>query len=126
MVKEKKEIAVETVFVLPRNQFYWSYQINEGAVHTESKETIFSFLKSFVQENQYSTLVNLISRLQPFLILVRDNKVIELQKKDTDISYLRKNIEDELSAIANSAHSFKKRETLDEKIEKVRDKVLKL
>ena len=125
MVEEKKEIAVETVFVLPRNQFYWSYQINEGAIHTEPKEQIFEFLKEFVSARQYRFLIDLLSRMQPFLILVRDDRVIELSKKDIDISYLRKNIEDEITGVLNNYDFNNTNKTLNTKVKELQKRVLK-
>lgn len=125
MLEENKEIAVETVFAIPRNQFYWSYQINEGAVHTEPKENIFEFLKEFIPSSKYSKLIDLIARMRPLLILVREERVIELAKKDVDLSYLRQNIEDEIAWVLNNYNSFSKPDSLDEKLKTFQKKVLK-
>lgn len=126
-IKNKEnEIAVETIFVFPRNQFYWAYQINEGATHTESKEEIFKFLKDFTPNEKYYKIVDLLSRFQPFLILVREKEVIELSKKETDYEFLKDVINSEISNTLSTLEIKRnEKKTIQEQIDYFQEKFLK-
>jgi predicted house-cleaning noncanonical NTP pyrophosphatase (MazG superfamily) len=122
--EQETSIAVETVFVLPRNQFYWSYRINEGATHTIKKEEIFDYLKEYVTQKNYAKLADLLARFRSFLILIKEDRVVELTKKLHDEEYYRKTIEDEIFSIASSSGriSLEKGDSLLKKVEEIQKK----
>jgi uncharacterized protein YPO0396 len=122
--EQETSIAVETVFVLPRNQFYWSYRINEGATHTIKKEEIFDYLKEYVTQKNYAKLADFLSRFRSFLILIKEDRVVELTKKLHDEEYYRKTIEDEIFSIASSSGriNFEKGDSLLKKVEEIQKK----
>lgn len=126
-MEKKKEptTAIETIFVIPRNQFYWGYRINEGAIHTETKENIFEFLKEFLPSPQYGKLASFLSRFRPFIILVKEEKLIELKKKEIDREFTRKLLEDEISQVMNFTNFKEKESSLDKKLEDIFQKVKK-
>ncbi len=102
MNEQETSIAVETIFVLPRNQFHWSYRINEGAIHTIKKEEIFDFLKEYTSQVNYAKLLDFLSRFRSFLIFVKEDKIIELTKKLQDTEYYRQVLENEIFSILSS------------------------
>lgn len=112
----KTSIAIESFFVIPRNQFYWSYKINEGVLHTIHQDRLFNFLKGHVSQKNYLVLTNLISKFKPFIILVKEDKIIELTKKEVDSKHYRKNITAELDTVLKSKQYKQQQSKEKEKI----------
>lgn len=112
----KTSIAIESFFVIPRNQFYWSYKINEGVLHTIHQDRLFNFLKGHVSQKNYLVLTNLISKFKPFIILVKEDKIIELTKKEVDSRHYRKNITAELDTVIKSKQYKQQQSKEKEKI----------
>lgn len=112
----KTSIAIESFFVIPRNQFYWSYKINEGVLHTIHQDRLFNFLKGHVSQKNYLVLTNLISKFKPFIILVKEDKIIELTKKEVDSRHYRKNITAELDTVLKSKQYKQQQSKEKEKI----------
>ena len=77
---EEATIAIESIFAIPRNQFHWGYKINEGVLHTIKKRKTFRVLKRKSVSKELCLLADLISRFIPFIILVKEDKIIELKK----------------------------------------------
>jgi len=121
--KDKDTVAIESFFVLPRNQFYWSYKINEGVLHTIKKDDIFEFLKRQVSLKNYVNLTDLLSRFRPFIILVKEDKIIELSKQEVEASYYRENIVSELRSVLDKKKFKHEKESLDKKLNKVWKKI---
>jgi uncharacterized membrane-anchored protein YitT (DUF2179 family) len=123
---EEKTAAIESILVIPRNQFYWTYRVNEGSEHTIKKEKIFNFLKEHVTEKNYIKLSNLLSKFLPFIILVKENSIVELKKQKIDSYFYRQKIEKEISDVITQ---FSTRDThensLENKLTSIQKKVLK-
>jgi hypothetical protein len=123
---EEKTAAIESILVIPRNQFYWTYRVNEGSEHTIKKEKIFNFLKEHVTEKNYIELSDLLSRFLPFIILVKENSIVELKKQKIDSYFYRQKIEKEISDVITQ---FSTRDThensLENKLTSIQKKVLK-
>ena len=123
---EEKTAAIESILVIPRNQFYWTYRVNEGSEHTIKKEKIFNFLKEHVTEKNYIKLSDLLSRFLPFIILVKENSIVELKKQKIDSYFYRQKIEKEISDVITQ---FSTRDThensLENKLTSIQKKVLK-
>ena len=112
----EKTVAIESIFVIPRNQFYFSYRINEGVVHTIKKENAFRYLIQYVSKKNYVILADYLSRFLPFIILVKDDTVVELKKQDLDIAFYRQQIENEIFSVLGK--SFIERPPREERNEK--------
>lgn len=80
----EKEAAIETILIIPKNQFYLKYQINEGLNHTIKREKAFEYFKDFLSQKNYSLLSDYLSRFLPMLIMVKEDKIIELQKDNSN------------------------------------------
>jgi len=123
---EEKTAAIESILVIPRNQFYWTYRVNEGSEHTIKKEKIFNFLKEHVTEKNYIKLSDLLFRFLPFIILVKENSIVELKKQKIDSYFYRQKIEKEISDVITQ---FSIRDThensLENKLTNIQKKVLK-
>lgn len=123
---EEKAAAIESILVIPRNQFYWTYRVNEGSEHTIKKEKIFNFLKEHVTEKNYIKLSSLLSRFLPFIILVKENSIVELKKQKIDSYFYRQKIEKEISDVMTQ---FSIRNTyensLENKLTNIQKKILK-
>lgn len=123
---EEKTAAIESILVIPRNQFYWTYRVNEGSEHTIKKEKIFNFLKEHVTEKNYIKLSDLLSRFLPFIILVKENSIVELKKQKIDSYFYRQKIEKEISDVMTR---FSVRNThedsLENKLTDIQKKILK-
>ena len=118
--------AIESVLVIPRNQFYWTYRVNEGSEHTIKKEKIFDFLKGHVTEKNYIKLSDLISRFLPFILLVKEDSIIELKKQKIDSFFYRQKIEKEISDIMDQFSAKNSHEnSLENKLTSIQKKVLK-
>ena len=88
--------AIETVLAIPRNQFVYSYSLNEGVKHIIKKEEVVSYMKQFIEEDQISKLINFVHCFRPFLIVVSENRIIELIKDQNDFEYYSKQLQKEL------------------------------
>lgn len=123
---EEKAAAIESILVIPRNQFYWTYRVNEGSEHTIKKEKIFNFLKEHVTEKNYIKLSSLLSRFLPFIILIKENSIVELKKQKIDSYFYRQKIEKEISDVMTQ---FSIRNTyensLENKLTNIQKKILK-
>jgi len=120
---EKKEAAIETIFVIPKNQFYIGYRLNEGIMHTIKKDRAFKYFKDFISQKNYIQLADLLSRFLPLLIMVKEDKIIEL-KKDDDTSNLHhhEKLEKEIkSATSTGLKIDRKKEYIsnDKELEKI-------
>lgn len=124
---EEATIAIESIFAIPRNQFHWGYKINEGVLHTIKKERLFEFLKERVSQKNYALLADLISRFIPFIILVKEDKIIELKKQKIDSNFYREKIFEELISVTSEKSQFARTNTTnDEKLKKLNKKVKKM
>ena len=118
--------AIESILVIPRNQFYWTYRVNEGSEHTIKKEKIFNFLKEYVTEKNYIKLSDLISRSLPFILLVKEDSIVELKKQKIDSLFYRQKIEKEITDVINQFSSRSSHEnSLENKLINIQKKVLK-
>lgn len=118
--------AIESILVIPRNQFYWTYRVNEGSEHTIKKERIFNFLKEYVTEKNYIKLSDLISRSLPFILLVKEDSIVELKKQKIDSLFYRQKIEKEITDVINQFSSRSSHEnSLENKLINIQKKVLK-
>ena len=123
---EEKTAAIESILVIPRNQFYWTYRVNEGSEHTIKKEKIFNFLKEHVTEKNYIKLSSLLSRFLPFIILVKENSIVELKKQTIDSYFYRQKIEKEISDVMTQFSIRNTHEnSLENKLTNIQKKVLK-
>ena len=123
---EEKTAAIESILVIPRNQFYWTYRVNEGSEHTIKKEKIFNFLKEHVTEKNYIKLSDLLSRFLPFIILVKENSIVELKKQKIDSYFYRQKIEKEISDVITQFSIRNTHESsLENKLTNIQEKVLK-
>ena len=123
---EEKTAAIESILVIPRNQFYWTYRVNEGSEHTIKKEKIFNFLKEHVTEKNYIKLSDLLSRFLPFIILVKENSIVELKKQKIDSYFYRQKIEKEISDVITQFSIRNTHESsLENKLTNIQKKVLK-
>lgn len=123
---EEKTAAIESILVIPRNQFYWTYRVNEGSKHTIKKEKIFNFLKEHVTEKNYIKLSDLLSRFLPFIILVKENSIVELKKQKIDSYFYRQKIEKEISDVITQFSIRNTHESsLENKLTNIQKKVLK-
>lgn len=123
---EEKTAAIESILVIPRNQFYWTYRVNEGSEHTIKKEKIFNFLKEHVTEKNYMKLSDLLSRFLPFIILVKENSIVELKKQKIDSYFYRQKIEKEISDVITQFSIRNTHESsLENKLTNIQKKVLK-
>ena len=118
--------AIESILVIPRNQFYWTYRVNEGSEHTIKKEKIFNFLKEHVTEKNYIKLSDFISRSLPFILLVKEDSIVELKKQKIDSLFYRQKIEKEITDVINQFSSRSSHEnSLENKLINIQKKVLK-
>lgn len=119
--------AIETVFILPRNQFYVSYRINEGANHIIKKDDAFEYFKQFISNKNVRPLIDALDRFQPILILVSTDEVIELKKEINDFDYYRDVLKDEIfNQVNRGGQSITKKEVIpnDKKLQGFMKKVL--
>lgn len=93
-----ENIAIETVIVLPRNQFYFRYQINNGVHHTIKKEDAFKYFSQFISRAHYMVLQDYLQRFLPFIIIVAQDKIIELKKKISDNEFFQKQLKEDLQS----------------------------
>lgn len=121
------KIAIETITAIPRNQFYWKYQINEGIFHTIRKEQAFKYFSSFLQRRNFLILRDYLDHFLPFLIIVNQDEIIELKKIQTDIDYFRTRIKDDLHNQMRNPQMPREEEKIpnDDKIEKILKSFLK-
>lgn len=123
---EEKTAAIESILVIPRNQFYWTYRVNEGSEHTIKKEKIFNFLKEHVTEKNYIKLSDLLSRFLPFIILVKENSIVELKKQKIDSYFYKQKIEKEISDVITQFSIRNTHEnSLENKLTNIQKKILK-
>lgn len=122
---KQKSVAIESFFVIPRNQFYWGYRINEGVLHIINKDKVFTFLKDYVPLSKQVQLSDLISRLRPFIILVEEQEIFEMNKQfEVDTNYYRKTLTTELESQLNY-HKDKKESNLENKLKSFEKKLIK-
>ena len=129
MEEIKNEIAVETVFVIPHNQYYIGYKINEGVFHTIKKEEAPEYFCSFVSSMNYGRINFLLQRFLPFIIMVQDDRVIELKKKRSDTEYYSEQIKNEIfSKVTDGFDTFSieepERFSNENNLQKMLDKVI--
>lgn len=118
--------AIESILAIPRNQFYWTYRINEGSEHVVKKDKIFNFLKEYVTEKNYLKLSDLISRFLPFILLVKEDSIVELKKQKIDSNFYRQTVEKEISDVMNQFSIRNSHEnSLENKLTSIQKKVLK-
>lgn len=122
---EEKTIAIESVLVIPRNQFYWSYRLNEGAEHTIKKENVYEFLREYTSEKNRVLLADLISRFLPMMILVKEDKIIELKKQKQNIEFYRQRIEKEITDTLTNFDFNKKDNSIESKLDLYQKKYMK-
>lgn len=108
-----ENLAIETVTVLPHNQFYFKYQLNEGIYHTIKKEQAFKYFSQFAQQRNFLKLQGLLSRFLPFIIIVAEDRIIELKKKEEDHEYYQKQIKKDIHAqMKKPSYTRKKPESI--------------
>lgn len=127
MSEESSDVAIETIFILPRNQFYTGYKINEGILHTIKRDKAFEYLKQFVSNKNYVKLSELLNRFLPILILVKEDRIVELKKSRNDEEYYHKQLESEIygSLTKGSFEIKEEKVSNDALLDKVLKKVLK-
>jgi hypothetical protein len=125
----EKEAAISTILIIPKNQFYFSYKINEGISHVIKKEKAFNYFKEFITLKNYSLLSDYLSRFLPMIIFVSEDKIIELKKEASiNNNYHHHKLEKEIESITKLGFQKKsKKEYLsnDKKVEKLCKKVNK-
>lgn len=99
---EKDDAAISTILVVPKNQFYFSYRINEGVSHVIKKEKAFKYFKTFISQKNYTDLSNYLSKFLPILILVDEDKIVELKKEDSENNqYHHMKLENEMKSVGS-------------------------
>lgn len=124
------ETTIESIFIMYRNQYYVNYQINNGVRHTIKREKAFKYFKGFVSQKNYILLLDLLSRYIPILIIIKEDKVIELEKDEYDFRGYRDLINDEFKNMSKndlSNNDLSNNEIIsnDNKLENIFKKVLK-
>lgn len=124
---EESSLAIETVTVLPRTQFYYKYQLNNGVFHTIKKDQAFPYLSQFVEKNNLLRLQDLLQRFLPFTIIVSKNKIIELKKKMEDREYYQQTLRRDLQKRLHNPLSKQTKEYMpnDKKVKEMTKKFLK-
>lgn len=124
-----ESIAIETILVLPRNQFYFKYQINNGVYHTIKKEKAFNYFSQFISVGNFMTLQDYLQRFLPFVIIVAQDQIIELKKKISDNEYFQDQIKKDLQGQMKNPvmKSNKKQESIpnDNLLKDIFEKILK-
>lgn len=89
------------IFVNPEFLGYWSYQIDNGKRHMLGEDDVYPWVKKFIRDPKERTkAVDIISRNQPFILILERQKVKELHpQKETDSEH-RKKILDDLSNVS--------------------------
>ncbi len=126
----KNDISIDIITVIPKNQFNYSYSINGGSKHSIKKYDIFTYLKQFINKNQFRYLLDLISRFRAFIIVTKEKRIIELTKNSDDFDYysnrIKKNINENIESkikSKNQEESVPNDNLLEKNIEKYYKKI---
>ena len=89
------------IFISPEFLGYWSYQIDNGKKHMLRENDVYPWVNKFIRDSKERTkAVDIISRSQPFILILERQKVKELHpQKETDSEY-RKRILNDLSNVS--------------------------
>ena len=91
----------EFIFLKPEFEGYWSYQIDNGKRHTLRQDDVYPWVKTILQEaKERIKIVDIISRNQPFLIILKAKKVKELHIQEETGTEYRKRIMNDLSDVS--------------------------
>lgn len=88
----------EFLFVKPERPNGWSYQIDNGKIHSIREWNLYPYVKGFLKgSKECAVTVDIISRHQPFIVNLKEGSVKELHPSMETESYHREKIAEDLS-----------------------------
>ena len=96
-MSEQFENASEIIFFTPRSQYRWMYEIDGGKKHIITQDDLSKFIGKYVSRQEIKLLGDIVMRHQPFMVLIKEHRIVELHKTEDTLaeqsSRLRKEIE---------------------------------
>ena len=94
------ELESKFMFVKPEYVGYWSYQIDNQKRYMISEEDLYPYVKPFLKDSkEWAKVVEVMSRHQPFMVLIKEQTVRELHPKENTQSHHRTTIVADLSRV---------------------------
>lgn len=115
MEKEVFENSSEIIAFIPRSQYRWLYYIDNGKPHIIHQDDISKFIKNYISKFSNVILQDIIMRHQPFIVIISENKIVELQKERiVDFKERRNNIDKEINSFIKSNYNKNNNSIYDE------------
>lgn len=106
MEKEVFENSSEIIAFIPRSQYRWLYYIDNGKPHIIHQDDISKFIKNYISKFSNVILQDILMRHQPFIVIISENKIVELEKeKIIDFKERRNKIDKEINSFIKSNYN---------------------
>lgn len=115
MEKEVFENSSEIIAFIPRSKYRWLYYIDNGKPHIIHQDDISKFIKNYISKFSNVILQDIIMRHQPFIVIISENKIVELEKERiVDFKERRNKIDKEINSFIKSNYNKNNNSIYDE------------